>query len=340
MGRNGESPGGNRGFQENRGATNAQTMPQDSPEVKSGQRFVPARDDKNPFARVPIGILSRPGLTDGAKLLYGLLARYAGQDGRCHPSQERLARDLCKSARQVRRLVAELEAAGLIRATLPAHGDRARGQAAEYTFTPYRTPDAHDRYTPDIDVPCTPDTHDREHRTSVATDTGHGCPPKRTLLRDQEENTHTKAVCVPSASLSEEQEEYISLLSKREYTEGRVRNLGAFRAKLREKARLGELDITELKALRSWDKEHEAAKQAARFEAIENAAYGVWYDAPGPDRAKAFVSGAMDAALAQQGPEVREALERMFASEIAEARNPRSEPDATPVRYEPEPAPW
>ncbi len=41
-------------------------------------------------------------LTDGQKRLYERLVRYAGQDGLCYPKQEKLARELGKSERQVR----------------------------------------------------------------------------------------------------------------------------------------------------------------------------------------------------------------------------------------------
>jgi len=54
-------------------------------------------------------------LCDGAKLVYESLVRYAGKDGHCYPSQQRLAEDLGKSDRQIRRDVKGLVDAGLIR---------------------------------------------------------------------------------------------------------------------------------------------------------------------------------------------------------------------------------
>lgn len=342
MGRDGESPGGNRGFQENRGATNAQTMPEGGPEVKSGQRFVPFA---HPRWMDNERAIMRSSVSPSAKLAWIVLARFAGRDGTCNPSHKTLAREIGVKPRRVRDVLAELEAVGLIEREAPDQGGRAAQVTTRYFFCWHAILEAKPTA-----VKCPrPRAESDPRATAVKCPTptavkcrtlGQDTAAKEIILNQSPKNTHTKAVCVPSASLSEDQEEYISLLSKRQYVEGRVRNLGAFRAKLREKGRTGELDTVELKALRKWNEEHEAAKQAARFEAIENAAYGVWYDAPGPDRAKAFVSGSMDAALAQQGPEVREALERLFASEIAEARNPRSEPASTPPKYEPEAAPW
>lgn len=340
MGRNGESPAGGPGSSEKRQAMDAQTMPQDSPEVK-GRRI-------NVFGRfrgafIPNAILQHPGLTPSAKLMWGRLAQFAGRDGSCYPSLPRLATELALSKRQVMRVIAELERGGFIEVERPEGTAKKSNRHASnsYWFIEHpclSEPEAVTSMSPL--EPVSSDIHVAEAVTCVSPEAVTSMSPKDTILRSSGNTTHTNAVCVSSASLPKEQEEYISLLSKREYTEGRVRNLGAFRAKLREKARLGELDTVELKALRKWNEEHEAAKQAARFEAIENAAYGVWYDAPGPDRAKAFLAGAMDEALAQHGPEIREALERLFASEIAEARNPRSEPASTPPKYEPEAAPW
>jgi len=53
-------------------------------------------------------------LSQGQKLLYTRLVRYAGRDGRCFPSQERLATDLGISERQVRKDLIRIEAFRLI----------------------------------------------------------------------------------------------------------------------------------------------------------------------------------------------------------------------------------
>src|SRR5579872_6469604 len=54
-------------------------------------------------------------LTDGQKRLYERLVRFAGRDGRCFPSQERLAECLGKSERQIRYDLEALQRFGLIR---------------------------------------------------------------------------------------------------------------------------------------------------------------------------------------------------------------------------------
>jgi hypothetical protein len=54
--------------------------------------------------------LVRSGLVSaGAKLAYGRLARYAGQDGMCFPAVDTLAEEVGVCGRQVQKYLAELE---------------------------------------------------------------------------------------------------------------------------------------------------------------------------------------------------------------------------------------
>src|ERR1700733_6994752 len=54
-------------------------------------------------------------VSPGAKMAYGRLARYAGQDGRCFPAVSKLAAEIGIGARQAQKYLAELEKAKLIR---------------------------------------------------------------------------------------------------------------------------------------------------------------------------------------------------------------------------------
>jgi hypothetical protein len=57
---------------------------------------------------IPEALVRWPKLSPGAKIAYGRLARYAGQDGSCHPRQETLAREIGVSERQIRNYLTEL----------------------------------------------------------------------------------------------------------------------------------------------------------------------------------------------------------------------------------------
>ena len=65
-------------------------------------------------ASTPISLCSHPGLTQGAKLLYGRLALYAGRNGRCFPSLDSLATDMAVDLATVKRWLKELTDARLI----------------------------------------------------------------------------------------------------------------------------------------------------------------------------------------------------------------------------------
>ncbi len=66
---------------------------------------------------IPECIVWYPYLSPGAKLCYGRLARYAGEKGKCFPSQYELAGELGVSQRNVRRYLEELRSKEFIRIT-------------------------------------------------------------------------------------------------------------------------------------------------------------------------------------------------------------------------------
>lgn len=63
---------------------------------------------------VPMWLQRRTEISDGAKLLYGLLARYAGKDGKCYPLQKRLCNDLNRTPRTIKKYVSSLKKFKLI----------------------------------------------------------------------------------------------------------------------------------------------------------------------------------------------------------------------------------
>ena len=66
------------------------------------------------FMVTALSIVKSTTLSMGAKVLYPRLVLYAGKNGVCFPSQERLAEDIGVTARQVRRYLTELHDADLI----------------------------------------------------------------------------------------------------------------------------------------------------------------------------------------------------------------------------------
>ena len=88
-----------------------------APALEVGQPF-------NPFGLftgifVPDALVRSTAISAGAKLAYGRLARYAGQDGKCYPAVHTLASEIGVSERQTQNYLTELEAQKLIRAGTP-----------------------------------------------------------------------------------------------------------------------------------------------------------------------------------------------------------------------------
>ena len=81
--------------------------------LRVGKKFNPFRLFNGIW--IPDALLSFEDISPGAKLLYGLLGRYAGKDGKCYPSQETIAQKLNRQQRQIRNLLGELERTKLIR---------------------------------------------------------------------------------------------------------------------------------------------------------------------------------------------------------------------------------
>jgi hypothetical protein len=64
---------------------------------------------------IPEGLTQSTAISPGAKLAWGRLARYAGVDGRCHPTVKKLGAEIGVGKRQAQKYLAELEDAKLIR---------------------------------------------------------------------------------------------------------------------------------------------------------------------------------------------------------------------------------
>jgi hypothetical protein len=94
-----------------------------------GEPFNPWRRFNGVF--VPLGLLAYPGLSDGAKLLYGRLGLYAGKDGACYAGRDTMAKDMGVHVATITRLLNELTTAGFIRRIRRGPG---RKDACEFLY--------------------------------------------------------------------------------------------------------------------------------------------------------------------------------------------------------------
>lgn len=96
--------------------------------MKPGEPYSPYRLFLCAF--VPLPIMGMPDLSAGAKLLFGRLALYAGQNTKCYPGLSRLATDLGASVDSIGRWLAELQNAKLLN-----RAQKGAGKTAECEFT-------------------------------------------------------------------------------------------------------------------------------------------------------------------------------------------------------------
>src|SRR5476649_488224 len=66
------------------------------------------------FTQVPNFILTKDGISVGAKLTYAMLLKYAWDDDACFPGQVKLANDMGATDRSIRTYLKELETAALL----------------------------------------------------------------------------------------------------------------------------------------------------------------------------------------------------------------------------------
>ena len=107
------------------------------------------------FTPIDDGLMRRRDLTIGAKCLLGRLKRYAHKSGKCYPSLPTLATELGTSVDSIRRFLAQLKDAGLVRVAKAGLG---RGNSTNYVLSdasekvaetpPFKDPRKGSRNTP------------------------------------------------------------------------------------------------------------------------------------------------------------------------------------------------
>jgi len=82
-------------------------------QLRPGEAFNPYRMFTGLF--IPEGLARASSVSAGAKMAWGRLARYAGEDGLCFPTVKTLGGEIGVGERQAQKYLAELEKASLIR---------------------------------------------------------------------------------------------------------------------------------------------------------------------------------------------------------------------------------
>ncbi len=83
---------------------------------------------------IPNGVLRLRDLSQSAKLMLGRLFQYAGKDGKCYPSIEKLSLEIGIKVRQGKAVIGELETYGLIEVVRPTGRDKLLHKCNSYFF--------------------------------------------------------------------------------------------------------------------------------------------------------------------------------------------------------------
>jgi Helix-turn-helix domain len=100
--------------------------------LQPGAPFNPYRMFRGLF--IPEGLARYTWISPGAKLAWGRLARYAGEDGRCYPTMKTLGAEIGVGERQAQKYRAELERAKLIRRVSRCAGRARTSNAFEFLW--------------------------------------------------------------------------------------------------------------------------------------------------------------------------------------------------------------
>lgn len=115
-------------------------------------------------------VIRHPGISAAAKGVYALLVTYSNGDCTCFPGQDTIAASMALSVRTVRRLIKELEAAGVLQVTR-------RGKKVPNL---YKLVTGHQCPITEQSDRTSVSYHPESDRTSVSGVTGHQCPPNST----------------------------------------------------------------------------------------------------------------------------------------------------------------
>jgi hypothetical protein len=152
---------------------------------------------------IPENLLCCPEIGATGKLLYGRLARFAGQDGRCFPGIDTLARELGMTTRQIQRLITELCEAGFLRKE-PQYRRNGSQSTNSYVFlyhaalAPVGIPDQARWGEKNV----TPQKRDDANVTGPLTETSPLL--KRSSLREENSNTNSSRGPLAAAPSPEE----------------------------------------------------------------------------------------------------------------------------------------
>jgi Helix-turn-helix domain len=132
--------------------------------LQPGEPFNPFRMFTGVF--IPEGLVRCNRISAGAKLAWGRLARYAGENGRCYPTVKSLAAEIGLGERQGQKYLTELERARLIRRVCRFNHRGQTSNEFEFLWHEMFTQGVNDRSGEGVNDPSLRGVNDRSPKES------------------------------------------------------------------------------------------------------------------------------------------------------------------------------
>ena len=196
--------------------------------LEPGEPFNPYRMFNGVF--IPEGLTRCPSISPGAKLAWGRLARYAGEDGRCYPTMKTLGSEIGVGERQAQKYRAELEKEKLIRRVSRRAGQAQTSNAFEFlwhelfdTKTTDRSGEGVNDNSPQGANDRSPEESQIEESQSEEKKTDLDCLPLNRKNRDSPSGVRPPSICNAYPNVRECLARYMQLPGdEKEYPSDRI----------------------------------------------------------------------------------------------------------------------
>jgi Helix-turn-helix domain len=179
--------------------------------MQVGQPFNPFKLFTGIF--IPEGLVRAKELSAGAKLTFGRLARYAGQNGRCYPAIETLAAEIGVGSRQTQRYITELEREKLIR-RVSRFSNQDNGQTSnffEFLWHPLFGEGVTDMTSPPVTDPSPKESHLEESHPKESHSGDLDYTATNRKKHDSRLHSAPRAVCKQYPRLQEALTDYMTI---------------------------------------------------------------------------------------------------------------------------------
>ena len=176
--------------------------------MQAGQPFNPFGMFNGVF--ITEGLVRAKGISPSAKLAYGRLVRYGGQNGKCYPSIDSLAAEIGVGERQAQKYLANLERAKLIRRISRFSGASQTSNAFEFLWHSLFEEGVNDNSPRGVNESSPKESQIEESHPEESHNCDLDYPPTNRKNRDSQVELSSRAVCKQYPRLQEALADYMT----------------------------------------------------------------------------------------------------------------------------------